>query len=187
MAVLSRPSHRISTRKRADQELPATERARKPPESRPGKRARNTSFDHDSDTSSKKVKFEATSNARKALADSKPAQRTLAIRDRQSVGVSKDLLTQHGRARKLDPVLAQPKFTTASSTLSLDEELHRGINQNIPPPTADQVDKRSLRSQVGGSRSKSELAPYFHDFEALISIEPRKPGTAKHAPFQTKH
>ena len=39
-------------------------------------------------------------------------------------------------------------------------------------------DKRSLRSHKGGSRSKSELSLYFSNYDELISIEPKDPGTA---------
>ncbi|MCJ1402506.1 hypothetical protein MMC11_005726 [Xylographa trunciseda] len=38
------------------------------------------------------------------------------------------------------------------------------------------VDKRTLRSQDGGSRSKSELSLYFHNYEELISNEPKNSG-----------
>ncbi|MCJ1477562.1 hypothetical protein MMC13_006234 [Lambiella insularis] len=37
------------------------------------------------------------------------------------------------------------------------------------------VDKRTLRSQDGGSRSKSELSLYFHNYEELISDQPKEP------------
>jgi hypothetical protein len=40
-------------------------------------------------------------------------------------------------------------------------------------------DKRSLRSQDGGSRSKSELAQYFHNYEQMLSLEPTGSGEAR--------
>lgn len=39
-----------------------------------------------------------------------------------------------------------------------------------------QNDKRALRSHDGGSRSKSELAMYFNNYEQMISLEPQPTG-----------
>lgn len=38
------------------------------------------------------------------------------------------------------------------------------------------TDKRTLRSQDGGSRSKSELSLYFTNYEQMLTLEPAKPG-----------
>ena len=38
-------------------------------------------------------------------------------------------------------------------------------------------EKRSLRSHDGGSRSRTELSTYFHNYEQMISLEPAAPGT----------
>lgn len=38
------------------------------------------------------------------------------------------------------------------------------------------IDKRNLRSHDGGSRSKSELALYFPNYDELLSIEAKDPG-----------
>ena len=46
-------------------------------------------------------------------------------------------------------------------------------NSKLNPPDSD---KRTLRSQDGGSRSKSELALYFPNYEELISTEPKEAG-----------
>lgn len=43
-------------------------------------------------------------------------------------------------------------------------------------PTQQGSERRSLRSADTGSRCKSELAPYFHNYEQLISLESPKPG-----------
>jgi hypothetical protein len=40
------------------------------------------------------------------------------------------------------------------------------------------VEKRSLRSNDGGSRSKSELAMYFQNYEQILSLDPVKPGNS---------
>lgn len=48
--------------------------------------------------------------------------------------------------------------------------------QQQPTGQASQApEKRSLRSHDGGSRSKSELAQYFPNYEQIISLEPVKP------------
>lgn len=45
------------------------------------------------------------------------------------------------------------------------------------PPASDRADgRRSLRSADTGSRSKSELAQYFFNYEQIISLEKTKPG-----------
>ena len=43
-------------------------------------------------------------------------------------------------------------------------------------PKDESKDKRQLRSHDGGSRSKSELAQYFQNYEQLISLDPTAPG-----------
>ena len=50
-------------------------------------------------------------------------------------------------------------------------------------------DKRSLRSHDGGSRSKSELAQYFANYEDLLCLEPKEQGESPPFPqrsFDTK-
>ena len=48
-----------------------------------------------------------------------------------------------------------------------------------------ETDKRTLRSQDGGSRSKSELSLYFPNYEELISNEPKEPGKAASDSYDT--
>ena len=172
MAVLSRPSLRSNVHKNADQESLATEKPRQPSESRKSKRARLSPFGHESDTSSKKLKIQPHSGNTKASRLKRDALKSLPFRARHPV--SKDV--QDVKSRKLDPVLVQPRNGLLVNNTSPDGSLHAGINQNLPPPAADEVERRNLRSHDGGSRSKSELAPYFSNYDELISIEPREPG-----------
>ncbi len=44
------------------------------------------------------------------------------------------------------------------------------------PYIPQQDDRRKLRSKDGGSRSKSELALFFNNYEQMLSLEPTKPG-----------
>lgn len=52
----------------------------------------------------------------------------------------------------------------------------RPITSQEQPQVATQDDKRKLRSKDGGSRSKSELALFFNNYEQMLSLEPTKPG-----------
>ena len=80
---------------------------------------------------------------------------------------------------------------TAQSTTSLanslniinGEEIRHDVEQEIQKAVVgnsklkpSESDKRTLRSQDGGSRSKSELALYFPNYEELISTEPKEAG-----------
>ncbi|MCJ1352393.1 MAG: hypothetical protein MMC33_002377 [Icmadophila ericetorum] len=54
---------------------------------------------------------------------------------------------------------------------------HRPATQTAPSQTSNtskEVDKRTLRSQGGGSRSRSELALYFPNYDELIGNEPKE-------------
>lgn len=56
------------------------------------------------------------------------------------------------------------------------------INQNAAEKLRRQQspslsnDKRTLRSQDGGSRSKSELSLYFNNYEQMLTLQPAKSG-----------
>ena len=141
-----------------------------------GKRRRDSSLGTASNASSKKLKSEShVSTRRPTISKSQGPLKSLPIRDRRQV--TQDAVTQVVRSRKPDPVLVQaphidlPHHHNTPNGLLL----HKGINQNLPP-IADELDKRSLRSHDGGSRSKSELAPYFSNYDELISIDPKEPG-----------
>ncbi|KAL1863179.1 hypothetical protein Plec18170_000009 [Paecilomyces lecythidis] len=56
-----------------------------------------------------------------------------------------------------------------------DGVFHAEDGYAAPDGTATTAEKRSLRSQAGGSRSKSELAMYFQNYEQMLSLEPPKP------------
>ncbi|KAL9098615.1 MAG: hypothetical protein Q9163_005759 [Psora crenata] len=168
MAVLSRPSLRSSVRRNAVVESPATEDVRRPLHSRRGKRNRDLSPGNESNTSSKKLKPRAEVTVRRVAKSLSQTFESLPIRDRQPA--IENAVTRVVRSRKPDPVLVQ------AATNGFSHHIHNGINQNLPP-IAHQLDRRSLRSHDGGSRSKSELAPYFSNYEELISIGPKEPGT----------
>ena len=174
MAVLSRPSRR-SLRRNGDSESPATEDGPHP-KSRSGKRTRDSSLGNESTTSNKKLK----SNVDTITSENIPPRRyplePLPIRSRQPPS-NKGVATQVVKSRKLDPVLIKRQPHTNGLTIANEQSDHppNGINQNVSI-LIGQADKRSLRSHDGGSRSKSELEPYFSNFDELISIESKEPG-----------
>lgn len=59
-----------------------------------------------------------------------------------------------------------------------DDDAHNNnlLKDRTSPSTVIGREKRSLRSNDGGSRSKSELAMYFQNYEQILSLEPVKPG-----------
>ena len=50
-------------------------------------------------------------------------------------------------------------------------------NLYVPSDSAGHSERRTLRSNDGGSRSRSELSLYFPNYEELVSIEPRETGS----------
>ena len=67
-----------------------------------------------------------------------------------------------------------------SATADTNGDLHPSQKQNfaqtINGKPSKEIDKRTLRSQDGGSRSRSELSLYFPNYEELVSNEPRQTG-----------
>jgi hypothetical protein len=70
--------------------------------------------------------------------------------------------------RKGTPAPSISKQTHTSQPVA---EKNQG--QQRPPHSND---SRTLRSQDGGSRSKSELSMYFTNYEQMLSLEPAKSG-----------
>lgn len=182
MAV-PKPSLRSSALKEVAQGSLPTGNLAQANDSHHSKRGRQTSSDRDSDASSKRLKTSPPeTKASNLLRPKREALQHLPFRDRTTNGVTG--VTRDTKSR-IDPVLVQPRNTNNNSIAPHDPS-HRGINQNVPLPNKDQVDKRSLRSHDGGSRLKCELSQYFSNYDELISIEPRKQGrnhsnSCKHA------
>jgi hypothetical protein len=55
------------------------------------------------------------------------------------------------------------------------EEKARAAIQNHAADETNNDERRKLRSEHGGSRSKTELAQYFPNFEEMLSLEPSDP------------
>lgn len=83
------------------------------------------------------------------------------------------------------PSLPSTRATRTSHPNPSESKLHVHINEeqqgrvlhaDVLRQKQSQHDKRTLRSQDGGSRTKSELAMYFQNYEQMISLEPTPPG-----------
>lgn len=71
----------------------------------------------------------------------------------------------------------RPPFNGAKSTDCSNDLAPEGANTAIESAgVAEKVEARNLRSHDGGSRSKSELALYFTNYDELLSMEARDPG-----------
>ena len=80
----------------------------------------------------------------------------------------------------VQPLADGTLITNGNPTIVVNEtEITSRIvnNGKAVQKTLKVVDKRTLRSQDGGSRSKSELSLYFPNYEELISNEPKESGT----------
>lgn len=68
------------------------------------------------------------------------------------------------------------------------EEQHKreevDVEQDASAPTGNE--RRSLRSADTGSRCKSELAQYFHNYEQIVSLDEPKPGESDPLGHQTR-
>ncbi len=173
MAALSRPSLRSSARKNADRELHAID-SQMPSTTTPrGKRTRDSSLGNESNASSKKFKPDPPPSTRPKAVPKPQAQKSLPIRDRPN---TKYAVTHVVRSCKPDPVPVRgsPNGSMVATTTLNGHSIDAKIAE--PAHNVHQVDKRSLRSHDGGSRSKSELAQYFPNYEEIISVELKEPG-----------
>ena len=81
------------------------------------------------------------------------------------------------------PSVAAPS-TLKDNGLNNIDRANRCSAEQRPIQHGDEVekkmeDKRSLRSHDGGSRSKSELAQYFANYEDLLSLESKEAGESE--------
>jgi len=171
MAASSKPLLRSSARRNVGLEALAI--GLEVPSTRSGKRTRESSLGSESNTSSKRSRFESEQASTNDTTFQSKTAKYLPIRDRSS---AQNAVTQPGRTRKAAPALQALNGTTTSPSQIVSQVPSNatGVQALDVRP---QVDKRYLRSADGGSRSKSELALYIPNYEELVSIEPKKPGT----------
>lgn len=175
MAALSRPSLRSSSR-RIDiaglDELPATDIQHDPaPATKRGKHTHDlSSADHHNQPLKKQRLHPDAFLHSKAIAQSRRGKDFLVLRS-----VAKNPVTPIGNLRQPDHV--RPRFNGAKpanlSNDSTPKDDCTAVEHIVP---TDRPEKRNLRSHDGGSRSKSELALYFPNYDELVSIEAKNPG-----------
>lgn len=174
MAAHSRPSLRSSSRRNTSlEEVPPTDIQHNPlPNTRHAKRTRDTSLDGVSNGSVKKQKPSPPRQSERSKASGKGRGLTsLPLRDKPG---TTDAVT----SRPPDP---EPPQQQINGFVTFTQHPHPSAppQKNLVINTAttlNPADKRSLRSHDGGSRSKSELALYFPNYDELVSIEPKEPG-----------
>ena len=172
-ALPTRPSLRSSNRNNTlFNQVPPTHADQNPLAiSQPGKRTRDSSLSAQSNTSVKRLRLGLPNPTRSRDVDKESAPKSLPIRDRSA---TQDAVTQVGRSHKPDP--QQRTNGTATATRN-EQTLSDSATLTVDTKnSSSHKDKRSLRSHDGGSRSKSELALYFPNYDELVSIEPKEPG-----------
>lgn len=171
-APSSRPSLRSSNRNHTIlTEVPPTHADQNLANSRRGKRNRDSSLRNQSNASVKRLRL-GLSDPTRSKDDSRiHAPKSLPIRDRSA---TQDAVTQVGRSQKPVP----PQRINGTTLTTQHAQLFNTDAPRTDSPTnvSSQNDKRSLRSHDGCSRSKSELALYFPNYDELVSIEPKEPG-----------
>lgn len=176
MAALSRPSLRSSSRRiniAGLDELPATDIQHNPSPAatKRGKHARElSSADHRNQPPKKQRLHPDAFLHSKAIAQSHRGKHFLPLRS-----VPSSPVTQFESLRQPDH--ARPPFNGAKSANLINDSTPKDdctVVGNVVPTS--RLEKRSLRSHDGGSRSKSELAMYFPNYDELVSIETKDPG-----------
>lgn len=175
MAARSRPSLRSSSRRiniAGLDELPATDIQHNPsPATKGGKHTRDlSSASHHKQPLKKQRLHQDAFLHSKAIAQSRRGKDFLVLRS-----VTKNSVTQIESLQQPDRV-RPPVNEAKSANLSNDstpKEDCIAVGNLVP---TGGLEKRNLRSHDGGSRSKSELALYFQNYDELVSIEVKDPG-----------
>ncbi|KAJ5114496.1 hypothetical protein NUU61_000255 [Penicillium alfredii] len=97
--------------------------------------------------------------------------------------------TSAGDTAKADGTIAtvgqSEEPVSMGGTRSSQKRKSDAVDSERPAPTRTPAERRSLRSTDGGSRCKSELVQYFHNYEQLISLEDPKPGKYGCSPYES--
>ncbi|KAI9880150.1 MAG: hypothetical protein M1830_005179 [Pleopsidium flavum] len=172
MAAPSRPSLRSSTRRSVGlAESPPTATHQNTPNIRRAKRARRPSSLDDEGQATKKQRIRLDVTARPKITASsrnvqnlappanKPSQDVATVASQITNGVLR-IPTDSITNASVQHVLVKSTTITSKSNATV---------------CVQQIDKRTLRSQDGGSRFKSELSLYFPNYDQIISDEPKEP------------
>lgn len=172
-ALPSRPSLRSSNRDNTLlTEVPRSHADQNPlTDSRRGKHTRGSSFESQNNPSVKRLRLGHPDPTRSRHVSKICASKSLPIRDRPA---AQNATPQAGKSRKPDrPQHINGTTAAIQHVQSINNNPTLTVNNK---DVSSQNDKRSLRSHDGCSRSKSELALYFPNYDELVSIEPKDPG-----------
>ncbi|KAI9698460.1 MAG: hypothetical protein M1836_004041 [Candelina mexicana] len=170
--ALSKPSLRSSSRQASaviDPLATASEKTELPT-TRGTKRTREHVSNNEDVTNAKKPRLRAQAKPRaKVVAPTRAAKNPASPPNKPP---TKIILSELGTiSRATNGVRATLDDTIKTEQKTKNDALE--VNGEIKPPDKDEKmeksDKRTLRSQNGGSRSKSELALYFPNYEEMIS------------------
>ena len=104
-----------------------------------------------------------------------PQKLRIPLRNRTGLQQQKSDAFPHGAGE-----LPTPATSVGSPTPKAQYDQFRRVEEKaraaITQQKTDEDDRRKLRSEHGGSRSKTELAQYFPNFEDMLSLEPPDPG-----------
>ena len=139
------------------------------------KRARLSSIS-DSQRLAKRLK----SNQNNAISKFKFPLRNRRLEDAPNtkpVNVTKPVLLPSAVVNATPTSTTTTQPTKPTNQLSANKTLQKNAAQYQAELAVPQLEeRRKLRSKDGGSRSKSELAMFFSNYEQMLSLEPPKPG-----------
>ncbi len=179
----SKPSLRSSSRQAAavtDPLLATASEKTDLPTTRGTKRARENASSNNNEEHSiaKRPRLRAQAKPRAARAAA-PARAAKTPASPPNKPPTKIIFSEPGTiSRATNGVRATLDDTTNTTQCATDEapRVNGGVKPSNKGKKSEQSDKRTLRSQNGGSRSKSELALYFPNYEEMISNEPKQAG-----------
>ena len=172
MAAISMPPVRSTLHSGAS--LPATVAPHSLPRTRIAKRQRDLSQDHDEPQTPKRQKVQDHAPSRPNI---KLSTATANNAFKAPSTTVKDVVTQTEQSQKQNAVQPAVDHGSANDIAGAPITSHGKTVAKGPAKIIKQIEKRTLRSQDGGSRSKSELALYFANYDDIVSNEPREPGT----------
>ena len=166
---------RLALRSAGLNEVPAGQNP-SPVETR--KRMRHESNECNTLDSPKKARNEpSTAHARGKLKTYARRSRSASI---AAPALEKDV-TQFAARTPTAPTTAvqqSPHESISSRSVNGRSNRHQRPGEAHETPSANNSDKRSLRSHDGGSRFKSELALYFADYDEILGDAPKAQGTS---------
>lgn len=175
MAAVPRQSLRSSTRRNSClDEQPATAIHHNPsPDTPRKKRARESSSDENERHAAKKQKLRLRAPSLPKIASTREVAKALtAPSSKPAIEVVTHWPVSSRSINAGQPLPNGVPTTTKTTYLTPkpDGSVLRGGHG------ISEGEKRKLRSQDGGSRSKSELSLYFPNYEELVSVEPKETG-----------